>query len=146
MSRINGGRVLIGGLAAGLVMNLIDASTNAILLATQWNTETTQLNPGLMAKSGNSAMFGWIIVDFLLGILLVWLYAAIRPRFGAGSTTAMRAALCVWLISHLVYMSYVFMGLYSFSLIGASALGGLVAALAGGYIGCWLYREDGIGA
>lgn len=146
MSRINGGRVLIGGLAAGLVMNLIDASTNAILLATQWSAETTQLNPGLMAKSGTGSMLGWIVVDFLLGILLVWLYAAIRPRFGAGASTAMRAALFVWLVAHLMYVSYVFMGLYSLSLIGASSIGGLVAALAGGYLGCWLYREDGIGA
>lgn len=25
---------------------------------------------------------GWVVTDFLLGILIVWSYAAMRPRFG----------------------------------------------------------------
>ena len=141
MSRINGGRVVIGGLAAGVVMNLIDATANGVLLATQWQTETDQLNAGLMAKAGASSMVGWILVDFLLGLLIVWLYAAIRPRFGPGPTTAARAGLYAWVVSHAFYFSYVFMGLYSFHLIAASSGAGLVSAMVGAYLGGRLYQE-----
>lgn len=141
MSRINGGRVVIGGLAAGVVMNLIDGLSNGMLLATQWGAETAQLNPGLMAKAGTSSTVGWILVDFILGLMIVWLYAAIRPRFGAGPTTAARAGLAAWLISHIFYFSYVFMGLYSFRLIAASSGAGLVSAMVGAYVGGRIYQE-----
>jgi hypothetical protein len=47
----------------------------------------------------------------------------------------------VWLAAHVAYISCAFMGLYSWGIILASSLGGLVAALAGGYVGARLYRE-----
>jgi hypothetical protein len=142
MSRINTGRVVLAGLAAGVVMNVVDAVANGVLLGNAWRTETTALNASLMDKAAAGSTVGWIVVDLLLGITLVWLYAAIRPRFGPGPRTAMLAALALWIATHLIYFSYVFMGLYSSSLIGASSLAGLVAVLAGGYVGGRLYREE----
>ena len=141
MPQLNTSRVVVGGLAAGLVMNIIDALTNGVLLGARWKVETDALNPGLMAKAGTGTL-GWVIVDFILGILTVWVYAAIRPRFGPGPRTAVTAALVIWLAAHVAYASYAFMGYYSWSLIGASSVGGLVAALAGGYVGARLYRES----
>jgi hypothetical protein len=142
MSRINTGRVVLAGLAAGVVMNVVDAVANGVLLGNAWRTETTALNAALMDKAAAGSTVGWIAVDLLLGITLVWLYAAIRPRFGPGPRTAALAAVVLWIATHLVYGSYVFMGLYSSSLIGASSLAGLVAVLAGGYVGGKLYREE----
>ncbi|HJP56068.1 MAG TPA: hypothetical protein VJ847_03480 [Gemmatimonadales bacterium] len=141
MSRMNGGRILVGGLAAGVVMNVIDAVANGVLLGDRWKVESDALDPTLMTRAATSSTVGWIVVDFLLGILIVWLYAAIRPRFGAGPTTAARAGLATWLIAHLAYFSYIFMGFYSAGLIIASAGAGLVAAMAGAYVGGKLYQE-----
>ena len=142
MQRVNASRVIVGGLAAGLVMNIIDAITNGFLLGARWKVETDALNPGLIAKTGASGTLGWVLVDFICGILIVWVYAAIRPRFGAGPRTAFTAAFVVWLTAHVAYASYAFMGYYSWSLIGASSVGGLLAALAGGYVGARLYTES----
>jgi hypothetical protein len=141
MPQLNSSRIVVGGLAAGLVMNIIDALTNGFLLGARWKAETDALNPGLIAKTGASGTLGWVIVDFVLGILTVWVYAAIRPRLGPGPRTAFIAALVIWLAAHAAYASYAFMGYYSWSLIGASSVGGLVAALAGGYVGARLYTE-----
>jgi len=141
MSRMNGGRILVGGLAAGVVMNVIDALANGMLLAPRWKAESDALDPTLVTRAAASSTVGWIVVDFLMGILIVWLYAAMRPRFGAGPTTAARAGLVAWLIGHLFYFSYVFMGLYSSGLILASSGAGLVAAMAGAYVGGKLYQE-----
>ena len=38
---------------------------------------------------------------FLVGIFAVWLYAAIRPRYGAGPKTALCAGAAVWGIGYL---------------------------------------------
>ena len=140
MAQLNSSRVIVGGLAAGLVMNILDAITNGFLLGAQWKVETEALNPGLIAKAASGTL-GWVIMDFILGILTVWVYAAIRPRLGPGPRTAFTAAFVIWLAAHAAYASYAFMGYYSWSLVGASSVGGLVAALAGGYVGARLYRE-----
>ena len=39
---------------------------------------------------------------FLVGILAIWLYAAIRPRYGAGSKTALYAGAAVWGLGYLL--------------------------------------------
>ena len=141
MQHLNASRVVVGGLAAGLVMNIIDAITNGFLLGARWKVETDALNPALMTKAESGTM-GWVIVDFILGILTVLVYGGIRSRFGPGPSTALRAALVIWLAAHVAYASYAFMGYYSWSLILASSVGGLVAALAGGYVGARLYTES----
>jgi len=133
-------KIIIGGLLAGLVMNVIDFIVNVPMLGAQWESTTKALH--LMTEPSESAgAIGWITVDFLCGIALVWLYASIRPRYGAGPKTAMIAGLAVWFITRLTFSSYVFGGIYPMSLIGGSSVGALVASLAGGVIGCWVYSE-----
>jgi len=140
---INSGRVIGGGLLAGAVMNFVDFLVNGVWLGQRWLEEATLLNPRLVdPATSTSSMVGWIVTDFLLGILIVWTYAAIRPRFGPGATTAVTAATLVWGISHLAYGSFVFLNLYSLGLVASMSIGGLAAALAGGYAGCSIYKED----
>lgn len=141
---INIGRVLGGGLLAGAVMNFVDFLVNGVWLNQRWLDEATALNARLVdPATASTSMIGWIVTDFLFGILIVWTYAAIRPRFGPGAGTAVKAALLVWAVSHIAYASFVFLNMYSAGLIALVSAGGLVAALAGGYAGCSIYREDG---
>ena len=140
---INMGRVIGGGLLAGVVMNAVDFVTNGVLLADRWTTEATALNPRLADPAFNTeAIIGWTVSDFLFGILIVWTYAAMRPRFGSGSGTATKAAILVWTVSHVAYGSFIFLRLYSPGIVLMSALGGLIAAIGAAYAGCWLYQED----
>lgn len=44
----------------------------------------------------------FIVLDFLYGITLVYLYAAIRPRYGPGPETAICAGLIMWVIGVLL--------------------------------------------
>src|SRR2546422_11534071 len=44
----------------------------------------------------DSIIWVFVVWDFVMGIGLVWLYAAIRPRFGAGVKTAVIAGLGLW--------------------------------------------------
>ena len=60
MAGINWSRVLIGGLGAGVVMNVVDAVLNGVLLQGQWAAESNALNPRILT-AGTSSMVGWII-------------------------------------------------------------------------------------
>ena len=142
MAGINWSRVLIGGLGAGVVMNVVDAVLNGVLLQGQWATESNALNPRILT-AGTTSMIGWILVDFITALFMVWLYAAIRPRYGAGAGTAMKAGIATWGIAHVWMMSYVFMNLFSANLMLFVAAGALVGTLAGAYVGGMLYREEG---
>lgn len=95
MGKINLQRVVVGGLVAGLVLNLFDYAMWGVLYADQMAAAMQALGrPPL----GGSAMVWFVILDFLLGTALVWTYAAMRPRFGAGPRTAVYAGLLVWVL------------------------------------------------
>jgi hypothetical protein len=141
MSGINLGRVISGGLLAGLVMNVVDAVTNGVILGARWEQESKRLGIDMSAGAQSQSLVGWVTFDFLCGITLVWLYAAIRPRYGPGPKTALIAGLAIWFITHLAFAAWWFTGIYSSGVIAASTLGGLLAAVAGAFAGCVLYRE-----
>jgi hypothetical protein len=140
MSGINMAKVIIGGLVAGVVLNAINFVVNGLMLGSQWQAATVArgVDP---AAIENSMLAGWITSGFLLGVAIVWIYAAIRPRFGPGPTTAACAGLVAWAISHVAYFSLAFTGMYPTGVVVMSTLGGLVSYLAAAYIGGRLYTE-----
>jgi len=140
MSKINTGRVILAGLVAGLVINVIDFVVNVPILGKQWADATQALGVKLEQVNVQSAV-GWIAMDFIAGLFTAWLYAAIRPRFGAGAGTGLRAGVATWFIIHVALGSLVWNGLYPLSLAVASTAGALVAMLAGGWVAGRLYSE-----
>lgn len=138
---MNFGRIVGGGLAAGVVANIIDGCGNVVFLGARWQSETDAIKPGLYAASGQSSMIGWITTDFLLGFLIIWLYAAMRPRFGPGPRTAIVAAVVVWFATRAYFASYIFLGFFSTGLIGIASFIALVALVAGAQVGGRVYQE-----
>src|SRR3989442_14768444 len=76
MGKINWIRVILGGLAAGLIINVFESVLNGVILAKDMEAAISAL--GRQMGGGALAMF--IAWGFLVGIFAVWLYAAIRPR------------------------------------------------------------------
>jgi len=141
MARMNTGRIVAGGLAAGLVMNVMDFLSNGLLLGAKWEAQMAMLNPGLKAKAGVMGMAGWIVLDFVFGLALVWIYAAIRPRFGPGPRTGAIASLLLWIIATGAFSSYWFTAMFTWRLVAASAASALVSVMLAGYVGGMLYKE-----
>jgi hypothetical protein len=140
MSGINNAKVIVGGLVAGVVVNAINFVVNGLMLGPQWQAATVArgVDPAVIE---NSMLAGWITSGFLLGIAIVWIYAAIRPRFGPGPSTAACAGLVAWAISHVAYFSLAFTGMYPTGVVVMSTVGGLVSYLAAAYVGGRLYTE-----
>jgi hypothetical protein len=142
MTSINGTRVLLGGLLAGLVMNVGEAALHGGLLGADAQALFTRYQLDTSAPA--AGLVSLILMTFVLGIASVWLYAAIRPRFGAGAGTAIIAGVAVWVMAHLwagVYLGMGFMGLIPAKLAYLPIAWGLVEAPLGTLAGAWLYKE-----
>ena len=140
---INTKKVLLGGFVAGVVMNAIDFVVNGYLLAARMKAETDAFKPGLSDQMmSGKAVAGYIVMDFVLGILLVWTYAAIRPRFGPGIRTASYAALLFWILTMIFLSGYMHMGMMSAGLWWTFAVIGLVNYLLSAWAGAKFYTED----
>jgi hypothetical protein len=89
-------------------------------------------------------MVSYVVMDLVLGILLVWTYAAIRPRFGPGLKTAVYVAVLFWLLAGIFYSGYLHMGMMSGGLWWSFAIVGLVNFLLSAWVGARLYSEDAV--
>jgi hypothetical protein len=140
MGKINWGRVILGGLAAGIVINLSEWLLNGVVLKEQWAESMKALG-----KSGEvtaNQIIVWNIWGFLLGIGLVWLYAAIRPRFGPGAGTAVKAGLAVWFFAHFLWtLGSWNMGLFPQNALMIGVAWVLVETILAAVVGGWLYKE-----
>jgi len=132
-------RVVLGGLLAGLVINISEFVLNGMVISTDIQASLARLN--LPPVSG-SAVTVFLVMGFILGIVLVWLYAAIRPRFGPGPTTAMYAGLMVWFLAYLWgSVGYLVMGMFPLRVMVIGVIWGLVEVVIAAEAGGWVYRE-----
>jgi hypothetical protein len=140
MTKVNIKRVILGGLLAGLVLNVGEGILNGLILGDEWSA--------IMAESGmieftTMQMVSFTIITFLLGMVLIWLYAAIRPRFGPGLKTAVIAGIAMWLIAWLlVGASFITAGMYPTGLMVTSIIWGLFEVPIAAVAGAWLYQES----
>jgi hypothetical protein len=142
MTSINSGRVLLGGLLAGLVMNASEAALHGGMLGADSLALFRRF--GVADSPEPVYLISLIVMTFVLGIASVWLYAAIRPRFGPGVGTAVCAGLAVWVLAHLwsgIYLWAGFAGLIPSKLALLPVAWGLVEAPLGTVAGAWLYKE-----
>ena len=140
---INTRKVLIGGIAAGVVMNVIDFVSNMFIVGARMKAESDAFKPGLADQMmQGTAMVSYIFMDFVLGIALVWTYAAIRPRFGPGMRTATYAAGLFWILAGVFMSGFMHMGMMSPGLWWTFAFLGLVNFLVSAWVGARLYSED----
>lgn len=142
MAAINTGKVVIGGLAAGVVMNVIDFVTNMYILGDRMKADLERVNPMLWASMndmGKMPMF--LATDFVIGIVLVWLYAAIRPRFGPGPATAMKAGAALWIVGTSIIYYFTVAGMFSMGTFAYSSALSLVNVLLSAWVGAKLYSE-----
>jgi hypothetical protein len=140
MGKINIGRVVLGGIVAGIVGDLLDYPVDGLWLAPRWMNDMTLLGHDTFSPS---MWIGFDVLGIVSGIAAIWLYAAIRPRFGAGLPTAIRAGVVVWVLGVLVpntsFMCVA--GLFSKHLALYTTLGGLVEVVVGTIAGAALYKE-----
>jgi len=145
VGNINWGRVILGGLAAGVVIDIGEGTLNGFILAQDWAEAMKALGKtGEMSGGQLAALNVWGLV---MGIFAVWLYAAIRPRYGAGPGTAACAGTAVWFVHYIMGagISLIF-DIYPTRLVTIGICVGLVEFILAAMIGASLYKEEAAGA
>lgn len=139
MSGINLARVLIGGIVAGVVANAGDYLVNQVILVEDGTQLAQRLNldQAQVAASGTT----WIVVNVLYGLLLVFAYAAMRPRFGPGPRTAVISALTLYLAVTVILVGFMAMGMFVQDAFMRSAALQLLVTLAASLAGAAVYKE-----
>lgn len=141
MGKTNCTRVLLGGLIAGVVMN-------ALCFAGWWLFVRPTLIPTLQslgrpAQETVGALVLMVVLFFLIGILVVWLYAAIRPRYGPGPGTAVRAGIAAGLMLGAIpdFAWGMTLRLIPASVWVADSVITLVVVIVATVLGAWVYKE-----
>jgi hypothetical protein len=142
MGKINWIRVLLGGLIAGVVINVLGFAAWWYLVRPSLTVALQALKQPTQGGVGTTVLM--IVLGFVTGILAIWLYAAIRPRYGAGPGTAALAGVAVGL----------FMGVFPDIGWGLTlrmipgrvwtmdAVTGLVVTIIATVLGAWVYKEQ----
>ena len=139
MTKINFTRVILGGLLAGLILNIGDYLLHVPVMGEQWKAAMAMYN---MSEPDTTAIVWFMIMDFIIGIAMVWLYAAIRPRFGAGVRTAIVSGIAVWYFGWFWHMGgLIAMGIYPQSLVMLTLIWGFFQMTIAAVAGAWLYKE-----
>ena len=129
MGKINWGRVFLCGLVAGLIWSLLSA-----VLLTFLGGDLLTAVPQLYAPRRGLLLFS-TIVNLAMGSWAMWLYAAIRPRYGPGPKTAAVAGSAWWIMYSLTKANWGPYGLVQpkvlLALLGAALPALIVAAVVG---------------
>lgn len=139
MGPINMAGVIKGGLVAGLVINASQTLLNVPVLGAEMEAALASRN---LPPVGGGAIAVFVAMCFVLGVLTIWLYAAVRPRLGAGPKTAACIGLVIWtLIYFWGSVGSASMGFYPWSLAAIVMVWGLVESILAAVAGAYFYRE-----
>lgn len=139
MSSINWARVVLGGLAAGLIINVSGMMLAHFVLGAEY----VEAFKAKMQPQSDALMFArHVSLRFWFGLLAVFIYAGFRPRLGPGPWTAVAAGVTVFLAAGVVLLLTLGdLGLLTgrrFWIAAAWTLAELVVATLAG---AWIYRE-----
>jgi hypothetical protein len=138
MGKINWGRVLLGGVVAAIVIDLVDYVVNTYV----WERQYAVLMKALGIQLRAHAIPVFLLEGLVFGIVLVWAYAAARPRYGAGAKTALITGFAVWVVGSLIPdVDEWASGILPAHLMCAGVVVGLVTILVASLAGASLYKE-----
>ena len=135
-------KVIIGGLLAGVVILIFNTLAQFMLMdRVQRDMNTWIQGSADRISTGAGSIAAGIIMKFAIGIILIWLYAAIRPCFGPGPRTASYVAIVVWILGAIFFSDFPLMGMMSVSSYILLEIIQLASLLIGTLAGARFYSE-----
>ena len=111
------------------------------LLKAQWSDAFKDVGMSSADEAFHHPSY-FTIYDLLKSLIAIWLYSAIRPRFGSGPRTAIIAGITVWsLVVPVPMIGLLPMGFLSPQFAATWSILALVPIVAGTVAGAWVYRE-----
>lgn len=138
MGKMNWGRVLLCGLITGVVWGVLATILLAVvgkdfLAAVPGGQPFPPTSPGLLAF--------FIITNLVLGVSTMWLYAAIRPRYGPGPKTAAVAGFFLWFFGSWADAVWAALMEIPPGMLVAPVAAALPVIIVAAIVGAWPYKE-----
>ena len=140
MPKINWSRALLGGLLAAAVWGILYAPVHPLVeVHDSLGRPVLPLTP----FRGATLLVRVVVVmtGFVQGITTVCLYAAIRPRFGAGPSTAAIAGISVWFLTSWMHLVWAVFTAVPVTVALVPLVVNLPLVVLSGLAGARLYKE-----
>lgn len=139
MPSIDRGRVIAGGLLAGLMINAGEYVAHYVVFTHEFQALYGSLN---LVRPAGVVRIAFALLGFAGGIVLAWLYAVMRPRLGPGAGTAALAGMAAWVFAYVWPVAgFWAMGVFSAGFALMLVLWGLVELTLATMAAGWIYRE-----
>ncbi len=139
---INFARVLRGGIVAGIILFISNGVVNGGILNNDFQNWVNEMGSHIHPLQQSVSMSLWMLMCFIHGIAGVWVYAGIRPSFGAGPKTALLAGFFLWAVSKLTTsFDFIALGILPSKIVTGQLIGSFVGIVLGILIGARLYKE-----
>src|SRR5437762_1427167 len=142
MTKINFGRLIIGGLIATVILFVTDGLLHERVFHTYWEDVYQALGAHESQMSHGMAVLYFLVFELGRGFLAILIYALMRPFHGAGPMTAVFAAIVAWLAFSVAGPAqFIPLGFYSKHLWVMVAGAQLVTSVVANLAAAWIYRD-----
>ena len=137
MEKTNWARSFLCGLVAGVVWTLL----SMVLLGFVGDDFLAAVRVGRQHGSSSGSYLFLHFSNLAAGVWAMWLYTAIRPRWGSGPQTAVRAGVAWWVIVSMQSAKWVALISVPPAVTLAPLAATLPAILVATLAGVWLYEK-----
>jgi len=142
MKKINFGRVVLAGFVAALVFFFVEIVLEGFVYLIFGICESKIAKEFLgYIPSGTLFYILNILIFFAICILIMWVYAAIRPRFTSNAKAAIVTSLVFWLLVFLFLANFVNIGIFPLEAALLSLGFNLIELPIGILVGSLLYKD-----
>ena len=138
MGKINWSRVFLCGLVVGLLWGVL-GELKFTVLGRDLLTAMRGSHGKQIINEWTVAL--WVCMELVLGVWTMWLYSAIRPRYGAGPKTAAVAGVALWVIATWVDVVWASVVGVPYRVLIAPVAADLPIDIVVAIVGAWQYRE-----
>ena len=147
MTKINFGRLFIGGLIASVLLFVSDGILHEHVFKQYWEYLYQGLGATPPTTPHSMALVYFFIFELGRGFGAIFLYALMRPFHGAGPKTAILSAIAAWLaFSVTAPAEFIPLGFYGRRLWVMVAGAQLVTSIVANLLAAWIYRDPATAA
>ena len=139
---MSAGRVLLGGVIAGAVRLAGGTVVRALVIGPLFFEDLKRNQPGVLAAVETTpARVQIVVINLLMGIALIYMYAAMRPRFASRFAAIVSASVPAWLLASSTWGITAAMRLFSWTHVIVEVALTFVTVVVAAYVGSSVYKE-----
>jgi hypothetical protein len=143
MSKINWGRVIVGGIVAAIICFVTDGLLHERLLGADWKAVYDNLGIANPVHDSTGIVY-FAVFELGRGLISLFVYALMRPHFGPGPKTAVLAGIVGWIAFSVTGPAeFIPLGFFSNALWLKAGACQLVTSILATIAGAALYKDPG---